>query len=155
MGLVGPILSAAGMTVPVKRFLALLCALLLAMGVAACAKTVSTSNFKGEQHEVAQAISNLQTDVTAGDDTKICKTDLASAVVARLNTARGGCKQAIKNQLAEVDSPELTVQSVQVTATGAQRTASARVRSVYAGKTRPGTLSLIKEGTKWKVSGVS
>jgi hypothetical protein len=29
------------------------------------------------------------------------------------------------------------------------------VKSVYEGKTRPSTVSLVKEGGKWKISGVS
>jgi hypothetical protein len=141
------------MTVAVKRALALLGAPALAMSLLGCASTVSTTAFKGEQREVAQAISSLQADVTAGDQQKICANDLASAVVARLNAARGGCKQAIKNQLAEVDSYNVSIQSVQVSAAGAQRRASAHVKSVYSGKTRSGTLSLLKEGSKWKVAG--
>jgi len=142
------------MTVPVKRAVALLCAPLLAVGLASCTTAVSTAGFKGEDHEVAQTISNLQADVTAGDQQKICANDLSSALVARLNLAPGGCKQAIKGQLAEVDNFTVTVQSVLVSAAGARRTASAHVKSVYAGKTRPGTLSLVKEAGKWKISGV-
>jgi copper chaperone CopZ len=137
------------MTAPAKRALTLLCAPLLAVGLAACgAAAVSTSGFKGEDHAVAQAISNLQSDVTAGDEQKICANDLASAVVARLQGATGGCKQAITGQLAEVDSLELSVESVQVS--GA--TASARVKSVYEGKSRLSTLALQKESGKWKIS---
>ena len=142
------------MTPPVKGARALLCAPLLAVGLAACGSTVSTAGFKGEEHEVAQAISNLQADATAGDKQKVCANDLASAVVARLSAARGGCQQAIKNQLAELDNFEVSVQSVQVTAQGARRVARASVKSVYAGKTRPGTLLLVKEGSKWKISGI-
>jgi hypothetical protein len=140
------------MTVPVKRTLALLGASLLGMGLAGCGNTVSAS-FKGEDHDVAQTISNLQTDATAGNDQKICTNDLASAVVTRLSSAAGGCKQVIKNQLAEVDNFEVTVQSVKVSAGGSHPAASARVTSIYAGKTRLSTLLLVKEGGKWKVSG--
>jgi hypothetical protein len=61
----------------------------------------------------------------------------------------------VKRQVAEVDSLNMTVKSVQLSGTGAQRTASARVKSVYEGKMRPSTVSLVKEGGKWKISGVS
>jgi hypothetical protein len=141
-------------THPLKRVHPLLCAPLLAAGLAACGTAVSTAGFKGEDHEVAQAISSLQTDAAAGDKQKICANDLANAVVARLSVARGGCQQALKNQLAELDNSEVSVQSVQVTAAGARRTASARVKSVYAGKSHLGTLLLVKEGAKWKISGL-
>jgi hypothetical protein len=142
------------MTVAVKRALALLCAPALAMSLLGCAKAVSTAGFKGEQREVAQVISNLQSDVTAGDHKKICANDLASTLVARLNAAHGGCRQAIKGQLAQVDSYNVSIQSVHLSAAGAQRRATAQVKSVYSGKTRRGTLSLLKEGGKWKIAGL-
>jgi hypothetical protein len=143
------------MSAPSRRALALLGAPLLAASLLGCANKVSTSGFSGEEREVAQTISNLQADTTAGDAQKICRNDLAGAVVARLNAAPGGCKQAVKTQVSEVDSLNMTVQSVQLNGTGAQRTATARVKSVYEGKMRPRTVSLLKEGGKWKVSSVS
>jgi Putative lumazine-binding len=136
------------MTVRATRTLALLCAPLLAVGIAACGNTVSTSAFTGESREVAQAISNLQSDATAGEEKKICANDLAGAVVTRLAGVKG-CEAAIKSQLAEVDSLEVSVQSIQVT--GA--TASARVKSIYSGKNLITTLTLVKEGSHWKISG--
>jgi hypothetical protein len=143
------------MTAPPQRALALLGAPVLAASLLGCANKVSTSGFSGEERAVAQTISNLQADVTAADQQKICRNDLAAPVVARLNAAPGGCRQAVKRQVAEVDSLNMTVQSVQLGGTGAQPTASARVKSVYEGKTRPSTVSLVKEGGKWKISGVS
>jgi hypothetical protein len=141
------------MTVPVKRSLAVLCAALPGVGLSACGTTASVSNkFKGEEHEVAQAIANLQPDATGANEQRICTNDLASAVVTRLSSARGGCTQAIKNQLGEIDSFELGVQSVQVSAHGPQRTAIARVKSVYSGKTVARMVTLVKEGERWKIS---
>jgi Putative lumazine-binding len=123
---------------------------LLAVGLGACASTASTSNFKGEQHAVAQTVSNLQSHATALEQKKICGEDLASATVARLNTAPGGCDKAIESQLKEIDSFEATVESVQIS--GAH--ASARVKSVHSGKKAISTLTLVKEGGRWKISGL-
>lgn len=139
------------MSIPLNRVLAVLCATLTAIGVSACGSTVSTA-FKGEAHEVAQAVSNLQTDARNADEQKICANDLASTLVTRLNSARGGCREAIKSQLTDVDSFEANVQSIEVNA--AARGASANVRSTYSGKSRPSTLLLVKEAGKWKISGV-
>ena len=139
----------------VARALGGACAALLGVALSACAKTVSTGAFQGEQREVAKAIANLQSDVTAGDQRKICSNDLASEVVARLDAARGGCRAVIKEQLSEIDSSDLRIDSIQLSVAGAQRTASARVRSVYGGKTTSSTLSLLKQGGKWKISAVS
>jgi putative lumazine-binding protein len=138
------------MPVLFKRALALLCAPLLALGLSACAKTVSTTGFTGEAKVVAETIKNLQTDVTAGEQKKICQNDLASTLVKRLSSYPGGCEQAIKNQLPEVASFELSVESIKVNGT----TATARVKSIYSGKNRPATLTLVKEGSKWKISGL-
>jgi hypothetical protein len=140
------------MTAPVNRALALLCGPLLAMGLTACASTSSVSGLKGEAHQVAQAISNLQSDATARNEQKICERDLAGAVVTRLGAGKGGCKQAMKNLLGEVDTFELTVQSVQVNAATTPPTATARVKNVSAGKTRVSTVSLVKEGGAWKLA---
>jgi len=140
------------MTAPANRALAVLCAPLLASGLVACGSASTIGGFKGEAHAVAQTISNLQADATGRDESKICADDLANAVVARLDAAKGGCEQAIKNQLNEVDTFELTVESVKVSSSGT--TASASVKNVQAGKTRLSTVSLVKEAGKWKISSV-
>jgi hypothetical protein len=133
------------------RLLVLFCLPLSAVALAACAKTVSTTSFKGGQHEVAQTIANLQSDVTASDEKKICVKDIAASVVAQLGGAKG-CEKAIKNQLVEIDNTEASVQSVQLAPGGTS--ASAHVNSTYAGKKQISTLTLVKEGGKWKISGV-
>ena|SRR5438876_345633 len=139
---------------PARAVLAVACAALLAVALGGCAKSVSTGSFKGEEREVAQAVANLQSHVTAGEEHKICSNDLAGAVVARLNAAPGGCKRAIKDQLAEIDSSDVRVDSVALSG-GAQRTATAKVRSIVSGKTRAATVTLSKEGTRWKIAAVS
>jgi len=124
---------------------------LLALGLAACGTTVSTGSFKGEAHEAAQAVANLQADATAGDQGKICANDFAASVVSRLGGTKA-CEQAIKNQLAEIDNLELGVQSVKL---GSAGTATATVKSTYAGKKKVGPVLLVKEAGKWKVSSLS
>ena len=130
-------------------------ALALTVGLSACGSTVSTTKFKGEQREVAQVISNLQSDVRAADQQKICSNDLAASVVAPLNATPGGCKQALKNQLTEIDNFDATVESVQIAGTGSKHTATARVKSIYNGKNRVATVSLVNEGGKWKILSVA
>lgn len=136
-----------------KRVCSLASVALLALGASACATSVSTSSFNGEAKSVAQTIKNLQSDVTAGDQTKVCQNDLASSVVKSLSSASGGCQQALKDQLAEIASFEVNVNSIQITSAG--HTALAHVKSKYAGKNRASTISLVKEGGKWKVAAVS
>lgn len=131
----------------------LLCAaaLTLALALAGCGNAVSTTSFKGEEHEAAEVVANLVTYATASEQGKICSDLLAAKILSGLG-GKSGCEEAIKNQLAEVDNLEASVQSVKI---GAGRTtATAHVRSIYAGKTRAGTLQLVKEGGKWKISAI-
>ena len=134
-----------------KRVLALPCVVLIALGLSACAKTVSTSGLSGEAKDAAETIKDLQSDVTAGDQKKVCENDLAKALVTKLNAASGGCQQAVKGQLAEIDSLELNIDAVQASA----GKATATVTSVYAGKKRKSTLSLVREGKRWKISALT
>jgi hypothetical protein len=134
-----------------KPILTLLCLALCAVAVAACGSTASTSSFKGEQHEVAQTIANLQSDATAAEQKKICAKDVAASVVSRLGGTKG-CETAFKNQLPEVDTLEVTVESVQIASGG--NTATARVQSTYGGKKKITTVSLLKEGKAWKLTSI-
>jgi hypothetical protein len=135
-----------------RRPLALLCSCASALALAACAKTVSTAGFRGADQEVAETIKNLQADATASEQKKICANDVAASVVKRLGGTKG-CEAAIKSQLSEVDSLELTVQSIKVAPGGT--TATANVKSVHEGKSRASSVSLVKESGKWKVASVS
>ena len=122
-----------------------------ALVLSACGTAVSTSNFKGEEHAIAQAIANLQTHATASEQGKICGSDLAAPVVARLG-GKSGCEAAVKTQLGEIENLELSVQSISIAAGG--KSATAQVRSSHKNKTRTSPLALVKEGSDWKVSGL-
>ena len=137
-----------------KRTAALLSACLLAVALAACGSTTA-SGFKGEEHEVAQVVEKLQNEATAGEQKKICANILAGALVKQLSSVSGGCAEAIKRQLAEVDNLVVNVKSVQVNPAPHENTASALVTSTYSGKTAESTLTLVKEEGKWRISGTS
>jgi hypothetical protein len=111
-----------------RRAFALLCLPVSTLALAACGSTVSTAGFKGQQHEVAQTISNLQADATAAEQSKICADDLAASVVRKLGGTKG-CEAAIKSQLAQVDSLEVSVESVKLAPDGTTATARAPCRS--------------------------
>jgi hypothetical protein len=124
-------------------------ALALAAGLAACGETASTGSFKGESHNVAQTVSNFQSDATAGNEKKLCQNDLADNVTSSLQHA-GGCQAILKEQLHEIDALNMTIESIAVTGSGA----TAHVKSTYSGKNRITTLTLVKQGSLWKISGV-
>jgi hypothetical protein len=120
---------------------------LSALALTACGTAVSTSGYKGEEKAVAQRVSDFQSDVTANEAQKVCENDLAVAVKARLKAAGSDCETALKNQLKQVDTPELTIQAIAVKGD----TAQARVRSTWSGKTAESTLALVKEGSTWRI----
>lgn len=134
-----------------RRLVTILCLPLATLGLTACGSAVSTSSFKGEQHEVAQAIANFQSAATTGEYKKLCGEMLSATIVGRLGGGKG-CEKAIKAQLNEIDNLQVSVQSVKVAAGNASATAG--VGSIYEGKTKVGKLSLVKEGKHWKISGL-
>lgn len=136
--------------IAIKRLAAILLAILAPGALAACGEVVSTSNFNGESKAVAQSISNFQNDISTANKGNICKKDLASKLTARLDFASGGCQEVIKNQLGQIDTFSLSIESIAISGASAQ----AQVKSTYSGKTKVSTLTLLKEGGKWKISGV-
>ncbi len=135
-----------------RRLPVLICAPVCALALGACARTVSTSSFHGEQRAAAQTVADLQSDATSADEKKICADVLAAATVARLGGTKG-CEAAVKKQLGQIDSLELSVQSVALAPDGKSATAS--VKSVHEGKRRVSSVSLVREGSAWKISSVS
>ncbi|HEY7935216.1 MAG TPA: hypothetical protein VID48_15460 [Solirubrobacteraceae bacterium] len=122
----------------------------LAGGLAACGETVSSGSFSGESKAVAQVISNFQSDVSSADEKSLCQKDLASNIRGGLSKG-GGCQQTIKKQLGQLDTFTLKISSIDVKGTSA----TARVSSTYSGKSKMSTLDLVKEGTHWRISGLS
>ncbi len=133
-----------------RRPLALASVLLCALGATACGTTTSTAGFKGVEHEVAQTIADLQSDVAAGEHKKICERDLAAPAVSKLGGQKA-CETAVKNRVSEIDNTELQVESVKV----AGNTATAQVKSVYEGRKRVRTVTLAKEGSRWKITAIA
>ena len=124
---------------------------LLAPILAGCGGAVSTGNLKGESKAVAQRIADFQTDVTGSEAKKLCNQDFARTVAERLRATGTSCTQALKSQLGAIDDYELTLETVSVTG----KTATARVKSTWSGKTRMSTLKLVKEDGTWKISGLA
>ncbi len=136
-----------------RRLLLLLGLPVCALALAACSTTssTSTSGFSGVKREVAERIADFQSDANSSEEKKICADDLAARIVGRLGGTKG-CEAAVKRQLDQVDELEVSVESVEMGAHGTSATAT--VKSIREGKSRASTLSLVKEGGKWKISGV-
>jgi hypothetical protein len=139
-----------------KQGLAAIASLAVAVGVAGCGETTTSSSFTGEEHAVATRVSNFQKHVSEANEKKVCSEDLASSLVERIREsgkreAGGkGCTEVVKELLKDVEDPTLTVQHVKVDG----KNAVATVKSVRSGKSRTATLTLVKEGEDWRISGV-
>jgi hypothetical protein len=124
-------------------------AMALAAALTGCGETASTSAFTGESHNVAQTIVDFQSDVAAREQKKLCQKDLATSVTVRLTRAAGSCQAALKNQLLQIDATGLTIKSISIKG----KSATARVQSTYSGKRVVRTLTLVREGSRWKIEG--
>ncbi len=139
------------MTSRLRAPIAALGALCVAIGVAACGETTGTGNYKGESKKVAETISNLQSDATSVNAGKVCSRDLAATVVKKLEADGTSCKKALEGQLKEIDTYALKVESISVQGTSA----TAKVKSTWSGNERVHEVAFVKEGSRWKVSGLS
>ncbi len=136
------------MTIPSKALPMAACLAAALPVLAGCGETASTSSFKGESRNVAQTISDFQSDAMSGNKQKLCANDLASMITARLKSS-AECEALVKEQLTDLDSFGLTIESIAVTGASAK----ARVKSTWSGKSKITTISLVKEGSRWKVAG--
>ena len=79
-------------------------------------------------------------------------------MVTRLRASGRDCASVISDQLNEVDNFDSSLDgasAITVDATAKPLpTATARVKSTSANKIRIDTLKLVKEGTRWKISGL-
>jgi hypothetical protein len=132
------------------RPLAALLALLAALTLAACgsAGTDSSSDFEGEQREVASAVEDLQSAASDDDASEICRTLLAKSLLDQLEQRGVECTAAVKTALDAADTTDLDVQSVQVSGT----TATARVESGSGDNATTRDVRLTREGRNWKIA---
>src|ERR1700761_8104198 len=100
-----------------RRLTTLTAAGAVALLLGACGSTVATSKFSGAKRDVAETISNLQSDVTAGEHKKVCENDWAAKGVQGPG-GKKGCESAVKTQLSEIDSTELTIEGIELDAAG-------------------------------------
>ena len=126
-------------------------AVLAAAVLAGCgaAQQDSSGNFRGDERLVAQAVEDLQQHAQRGDAKRLCEEVLARELVQRFEQAGGGrCTEAVEEAVKDADTFELTVESVEVSGTRA----TARVQAESGERDQTDTISLVKEGARWKVS---
>lgn len=129
--------------------LALLASLALAGCTTRSTSDDSTGEFRGDQRLVANTVEDFESAASEGDEDKICRDLLARALVTQYGQRGGSCERAVDGALKDTDSFEMTVE--RVTINGAE--ASVRVRSDRGKKDLQQSLTLVKQGQGWRISG--
>jgi len=135
-----------------RPVVAVMCTLLLAVVAAGCAQAGSSgdssTHFKGQQHDVAATVEDLQSAASKHDEGQVCSQLLAKQLVDRLDAMPGGCQAEVKAALKDTDTTDLTVEAVTINGGDA----TARVKTENGSKDKTTTLQLAKEAGRWKVS---
>jgi hypothetical protein len=106
---------------------------LMAPGACGSSTSSDTSKFSGASKDVAQAVYDLRDAVSKRDENKICDTLITPQLRTQLaalavSSKRGtSCADELKNSLQDIDSTDLTVQTVNVTGTTATATIKTKV----------------------------
>jgi hypothetical protein len=108
----------------------------------------SSGKFTGEQRLVANTVEDFESAATKGNQDEICRDLLAKALVGQFAKQGGTCEKAVDSTLKDTDSFGLTVESVSIN--GNQ--AVAQVKADHGKKDVNRTLTLVKEGTGWRIS---
>jgi hypothetical protein len=127
-------------------------AAIVAVAVAGCTTQTtsddSSGKFRGEQRLVANTVEDFESAASKGDQDQICRELLAKPLVAEYARRGGTCEKVVDGVLRDSDSFGLTVQSVRI----ATAQATARVKADRGKKDVIRTVTLVKEGTGWRIS---
>jgi copper chaperone CopZ len=136
---------------PIALFATALAAAALAAGCAPQRASTSdkVSQFTGDRRAAAQAVEDLESAAHDSDEAKLCTQVLAKAFADRIAASGGNCANAVNAAIKDTDSIDMSVESVTVNGDRA----TARVKFETGKKDRVGTVSLVREGGRWRVAG--
>jgi curli biogenesis system outer membrane secretion channel CsgG len=124
-----------------------LIALLLAVVIAGCAQSSSSSGkFQGAEQEVATAIDDLSSAASRKNEAKICDELLTKELAQSLKSTGTDCETEISDALADADDYDLSVKDV--TVSGPTATA------VVENNDKTSTFRLQKVGNAWRIASI-
>jgi hypothetical protein len=131
------------------RSLTALLALLAALTLAACgaAGTDSSSDFEGDERDVASQVEKLQSAALDDDYAEICNNLLAPAIKEQIPSGTT-CPKAVRAAIEAADSSELKVTKVDISGD----TATATVESGTGDSAVTRTLTLTRPQNNWLIS---
>ena len=107
-----------------------------------------TSKFTGDQRLVANTVEDFESAASKGDQNKICRDLLATALVRQYAQRGGTCEKAVDGALKDADSFGLTVEKVAING----QDATATVKADRGKKDINQAIVLVKQGAGWRIS---
>ena len=107
-----------------------------------------TSKFTGDQRLVANTVEDYESASSKGDQDKICRDLLATALVRQYAQRGGTCEKAVDGALKDADSFNLTVEKVAING----QDATATVKADRGKKDITQAIVLVKQGAGWRIS---
>jgi hypothetical protein len=108
----------------------------------------STSDFQGEQKQVAEVVEKLQSAGETGDAKEICEQLLAKSLADEIRAAGSSCEQELEKAIDDADDFDLDVESVTIEGD----TATARVKGRDRGADRVVTFEFERDGSSWRAT---
>ena len=123
--------------------------LVLAALVAGCTGGASsTSDFEGEQKNVADVVEELQSAGETGDAQAICAEIVAQSLADDIRAAGASCEQELDKAIKDADDFDLEVERVTINGD----TATAEVKGRDGGEDRVRTFEFERDGTDWRAT---
>ncbi|HEU4657215.1 MAG TPA: hypothetical protein VFR97_06800 [Capillimicrobium sp.] len=129
---------------------AALAAAVLAAGCTSAPSNDAAGDYQGTEKEIAEVVDDLSAAAVDGDSKEICDTIFAPELADRLTQDGSDCQDALDDQLSDVTDGDIDVTSIDVTGDRA----TAQVVSPFAGDDRQQTLSFVRDGNAWRISGL-
>ena len=107
-----------------------------------------TSKFTGDQRLVASTVEDFESAASKGDQDKICRDLLATALVRQYAQRGGTCEKAVDGALKDADSFNLTVEKVAING----QDATATVKADRGKNDINQAIVLVKQGAGWRIS---
>ena len=123
---------------------------LVALAVAGCGGGTprdSTTEFKGEERNVAAPVEALEKAAREGESGTVCTKLLTDRLLTQLKEQGTTCTTAVKEAFKDADSLDLTVDDVTINGDKA----TAKVISGSGSDKKTDTLDLSRDGTAWKI----
>jgi hypothetical protein len=131
-----------------RRSLAALPLVLAALAAGCAGGASSTSDFEGEEKQVADVVEKLQSAGETGDAKAICDDVLAKSLAEQIKAAGSSCEQELDKAIKDADDFDLDVEDVTITG----NTATAKVKGRDRGTDRVRTFEFERERSGWRAT---